>query len=1004
MNPSPREIECPSCHSRFFISSEARPKFCTQCGKELELTQTDSFFETDVSFVPEFIPDEEDVQFTIGTYKILKRIGKGGMGEVFLAYDTQCGRRIALKRIRADLESRKQLKRRFLKEARITAQLTHPSIIPIYSIHEDKQTIYYTMPYVEGETLRQIINRARKEEKLSDKKEEPTASIPYLTRLFVNVCQAIAYAHSHGVLHRDIKGENVIVGKFGEVMILDWGLTKLMHQPEEKEIAIEIPSHPEITQAGKVVGTISYMAPERALGNPATIQTDIYALGVLLYVILTLRHPFKRGTLDEFRQTLHKEEFRDPSEVAPYRDVPPLLEQICKKCLDPTPEMRYGTVEEMIHDLENYIEGRSEWFEAARLSINQKEDWQFQEHVLMTGHMAITRTPESAQWVSLMISEGSFAENIRIDTRVRIGNEGHGIGILLCVPEAAERKHLNDGYCLWIGTESYRATKLMRSTVEVLHAPEVFLTPGEWGHLRIEKVDSNLYFYINNALQFSYISHIPLTGTHIGVIYRDTDFDLDPISISTGSQNVMVSCLSIPDAFLAHKDFEKALVEYRRIGYTFPGQAEGREALFRAGVTLIEQGRHKKDPETTQEYLDLALLEFEKLKGTPAAPLEFLGKALVYQTLQESEEEIKCYMLAYRKYKKHPMMKVLEEQIVYRMHECSRYDRRSTYQLVFLVVREIPKIVKIPHTQELFEHLQKHWEKLPFIQDDPCGGHSAKIRQIILCIKLSFWLAAPYFLEELLDELLNMDNLYPILIFNILYCVLELGDIDLLENLCNKVIEKRPIEEHNFLKKNLTPFAFAIKQHRDSGQNLLPEYLNSLKGEINFNEMRIYLHFVENALSHFQPEWTSGTFDRFDTHDLNTKQRLRLDYYKIWALLIEKKWHEAEKIFNKYPLELISDEASPLHFLYGCWLYVTEGPEIAKAHFSGVLEVSYPRSWTLATHYINRKLQEGHRWLKQAFMWEKKQLYHQLSLYYHCIGDEEKKNLFQEFANKATLS
>ncbi|NGX58807.1 MAG: Serine/threonine-protein kinase PknD [Chlamydiae bacterium] len=1004
MEESPTEIVCPSCNSHFFLSAGTRPKFCTHCGKSLEkTTETDSFLETDVSFVPEHIPDEDDVQFTIGTYQILKRIGKGGMGEVFLAYDTQCGRRIALKRIRTDLETRKKLKKRFLKEARITAQLTHPSIIPIYSIHEEGSTIYYTMPYVEGETLRQIINKGRKEEKLGRKLEHQSAGIPFLTRILVNVCQAIAYAHSHGVLHRDIKGENIIIGKFGEVLILDWGLTKIMSRPEEEETDIQLPSHPDITQVGKVVGTISYMAPERAKGNPATEQTDIYSLGVLLYVILTLRAPFKRGSLDEFRETMDQEEIRDPSDMAPYRDVPPLLAQISKKCLDPDPKQRYLTVEEMIHDLENYIEGRSEWFEVDKLDIKHKDDWQFQENVLMAGHMAITRSPESSQWVSLMISKGSFGENIRIDSRVRIGVNCHGIGILLSIPEAAERKHLNDGYCLWVGTETHKATKLMRSTVEVLHAPEVFLQPHQWYNLRIEKIDHNIYFYIDNSLQFSYISHIPLTGTHVGLIYRDTDFELDTYSISTGSQNVMVNCLAVPDAFLAHKDYEKALVEYRRIGYTFPGRAEGRDAMFRAGVTLIEQSRQQHAPQTTQEYLDLALQEFEKLRGTPGAPLEYLGKALVYQALQETDEEIKCYMLAYRKYKKHPLLNVLEEQIVYRMHECSRYDRHATYQLVFLVMRQVPEIIKIPHTQQLFKHLQKHWEKLPFIQDDPTGDHSTKIRHIIFSIKLSFWLATPYFLEELLDDLLKLDNLYPILIFNILYCVLELGDVALLEELCGKVIESRPKEEHAFLKKNLTPFAFAIKQNQSPNENLLPDFLGSLKGDINFNEMRIFLYLTERALIMHQPELVSGSFDRFNTQSLNTKQRLRLDYYRVWALLIERKWQEAGQIFEKYPIELVSDESSPLHFLYGCWLYVIEGPEIAKAHFSGVLEVSYPRSWTLATHYINGKLQAEHRWLQQAFLWEKRQLYKQLSLYYHCIGDEEKKLLFQEFANKQVV-
>src|SRR5262249_32874545 len=157
-----------------------------------------------------------------GSYQVLKVIGKGGMGEVFLAYDTTCGRRIALKRIRSDLMEHVQMHNRFLKEARVTAQLTHPSIIPIYAIHgQQQQEVYYTMPYVEGQTLKQILRKAKQVEKKGQKSDVAGGSIPALMRIYLSICQAIAYAHSKEVLHRDIKPENIIVGQYGEVLILD---------------------------------------------------------------------------------------------------------------------------------------------------------------------------------------------------------------------------------------------------------------------------------------------------------------------------------------------------------------------------------------------------------------------------------------------------------------------------------------------------------------------------------------------------------------------------------------------------------------------------------------------------------------------------------------------------------------------------------------------------------------------------------------------------------------
>ena len=308
-----REIRCPSCKARLLALKGVR--YCSCCGAKLQSSSTSSATDggssatESASLVTGEVPLAEAIQFSIGSYQVLDQVGKGGMGEVFLAYDPNCGRKIALKRIRSDLLEHMQMHNRFLKEARITSQLTHPSIIPIYTIESKDRQSYYTMPYVEGETLKAILRKARQQEKRGE--QDLSGSIPALVRIFLNVCQAIAYSHSKWVLHRDLKPENIIVGQYGEVLIFDWGLAKLIQQPEE-EGGAEIPAHPlhHLTMVGKVVGTISYMAPERAAGNPATFQTDIYSLGVILYQILTLHHPFKRGTLQEFRETMHLEQLK----------------------------------------------------------------------------------------------------------------------------------------------------------------------------------------------------------------------------------------------------------------------------------------------------------------------------------------------------------------------------------------------------------------------------------------------------------------------------------------------------------------------------------------------------------------------------------------------------------------------------------------------------------------------------------------------------------------------
>ena len=202
---NPPSITCSACHQLFILSASDPARFCPFCGNFLAIQ----------SSAPPHIELPPTSEILSNRYQILENIGKGGMGEVFLAFDTLCGRRIALKRIRSDLLEHPHIRHRFLKEAHITCQLTHPAIIPIYSIQAIQLSAYYTMPFVEGETLKQIIRKTSQQEKKGEKLDHIGGSIPALMRVFITICQAVAYAHVKGVLHRDLKPENIIVGKYG---------------------------------------------------------------------------------------------------------------------------------------------------------------------------------------------------------------------------------------------------------------------------------------------------------------------------------------------------------------------------------------------------------------------------------------------------------------------------------------------------------------------------------------------------------------------------------------------------------------------------------------------------------------------------------------------------------------------------------------------------------------------------------------------------------------------
>ncbi|MES2122608.1 MAG: protein kinase, partial [Chlamydiota bacterium] len=688
----------------------------------------------------------------IGQYQILRSLKKGGMGEVFLAYDPRCRREVALKVIREDLKDHAVIKERFLREAHVAAQLAHPSIIPIFSIDTAEDRTFYTMPFVDGETLKEILKTTYDEDKKGEIKHPIGSSIHALTRIFLSICEAIAYTHSKKIIHRDLKPDNIIVGKYGEVMLLDWGLADFAGM---KEAVFEEPNtgadYKDLTDPGKVPGTLNYLAPERVRGEPSEASMDIYSLGVILYQLLTLRIPFQRSTIKSFRKTMHLETLIDPVEAAPYRDIPQHLADIAKRCLKFSPEERFPNVDEMISELKNFLEGHPEWIPTTIVKIESKEDWEFQEMVLLTKHLAITRSPEVMEWVCMMISRASFTGNTKMETVLQLGEECQGIGFLLGVPDAQERKGISAGYCLWLGEESC----LIHNNVEVMAIPEGLIKNGVQHHIAIEKVENDFNLWIDHQLICRYISHVPSLGTHIGILCRDANFEMGPIKMSVGSQNATVNCLAIPDAFLANKNFAKALLEYRRIANSFAGRVEAREAMFRSGITLIEEALTRKKKEERERHYLLALEEFGKLRFTPGAPLEYLGKSLVYKATREIEEEVKCLELCVRKYHRHPLLHLIQDHIAFRMHESASRDRMAAYHFALLALRQLPHIFGRKDHELLIDSLKKHLETPPFISS-----------QSLACL-IAFWIPRPIVLIEMIessdDAALTMDAAYALL-------------------------------------------------------------------------------------------------------------------------------------------------------------------------------------------------------------------------------------------------
>jgi len=281
----------------------------------------------------------ESPDLTGTRFRLLHRIGHGGMGAVFLAEDQTLGRRVALKVLDVPDEAG-DLAARLLREARILAKLEHPGIVPVHDAGTlPDGRVFYAMKYVEGSRLEELARSL--------------VATPDRLRIFEKICDAVAFAHSRGVLHRDLKPENIMVGPFGEVLVMDWGVAKILREPAGGAAAPEAPPAPARdespapdgparctasaspdTRDGAVIGTPGYMSPEQARGEAARLdeRTDVYALGMILRFLLS-------GAIGD-RGT-----------------IPAPLAAVCAKATHADPASRYRSVAALAADVARYLDG-----------------------------------------------------------------------------------------------------------------------------------------------------------------------------------------------------------------------------------------------------------------------------------------------------------------------------------------------------------------------------------------------------------------------------------------------------------------------------------------------------------------------------------------------------------------------------------------------------------------------------------------------------------------------
>ncbi len=294
----------------------------------------------------------ETLPHGLAKYTNFHEMARGGSAVLRTCFDQITGRTVVMKTLLPESRHDEKENRRLLREARVTAQLQHPNTVPVYEIGQDEaEGLYFTMKRVSGENLFEILKRIARGDSAA------ITAFPLRRRLEIveGAALALMYAHARGVIHRDVKPENIWVGNFGEVILLDWGVAKVWGQSDDQ------PQHPSIarkpsdslqsiTMAGERPGTPLYMSPEQVNVNRAVVdeRSDIFSTGIVLYEMAALREPFRGRVIQETFENIIHDNPPPPSKASPGRGIPPRLDEVVMKAIAKSPSDRYQTMRHMI--------------------------------------------------------------------------------------------------------------------------------------------------------------------------------------------------------------------------------------------------------------------------------------------------------------------------------------------------------------------------------------------------------------------------------------------------------------------------------------------------------------------------------------------------------------------------------------------------------------------------------------------------------------------------------